>query len=67
MFAVEYDFGFEFGLSVERIVEFADLIAACFGSVEKLARTTLRHHLRTERHTLKYCQIRKGKLAKLTT
>jgi len=45
--AVENDFSFEFGISVERIVEFSDLVAVRFGSVQKLACTALGHDLHT--------------------
>ena len=47
VFAIENDFGFELRLSVERIVEFSDLFAVRFGSIEKLARAALRHNLCT--------------------
>jgi len=57
VFAVENDFSFEFGISVERIVKFSDLFSIRFGSVEKLARTTLGHDLHTSRAVLGYSTI----------
>ena len=52
VFAIENDFGFEFGLSVECVVEFFDFFAVRFGSVQKLARTTLGHNLYTQHYTV---------------
>jgi len=51
VFAIENDFGFEFGLSVECVVKFFDFFAVRFGSVEELARTALRHDLSTQQYT----------------
>jgi len=45
VFAVENDFCFEFSLSFKCVVEFCDFLSVRFGSIKKLASTTLRHNL----------------------